>query len=200
MRSPVGLGLVLVTRIVLAAVVLTAVVDGSLAGLLAGLLATQLLVKRRFAPSVAETIGQIVMTCLVLGVGFDLLGPSLASIAVIAAVAYGFNGLAKVANPKWRSGDYLLAVFRSRVFGLRRAATVTLRVAGAVRVMSWSLMLWELSFPVALLDPRLAFAYCACGLAFHVGTAIVMGLHQFPWAFAATYPAVLWFASAETIF
>ena len=45
--------------------------------------------------------------------------------------------------------------------------------------------------------PRpLALAVLAAALVFHAGNAAIMGLNTFVWAFAATYPAILWLHAA----
>jgi hypothetical protein len=49
------------------------------------------------------------------------------------------------------------------------------------------------SFPVVLVAPReVCWGYLACGVLFHLGTAITMGLNKFVWAFLALYPAALY--------
>jgi hypothetical protein len=51
-------------------------------------------------------------------------------------------------------------------------------------------IVFECTFPLAILSPRLALVFFGAGIAFHVGIAAVMGLNNFVWPFIATYPAV----------
>ena len=59
----------------------------------------------------------------------------------------------------------------------------------------WLTIVFELGFAGVLWLPEPAgLALLATGLAFHVTTAVMMGLNVFVWAFAAAYPAVMFFA------
>jgi hypothetical protein len=44
------------------------------------------------------------------------------------------------------------------------------------------------------IDPRVALAFITVGATFHVAVGLCMGLNIFFWSFAATYPAVYYFA------
>jgi hypothetical protein len=60
------------------------------------------------------------------------------------------------------------------------------------RFVCWSVIGFECSAPLLILagTPG-AVAIIACGLVFHASIAMLMGLNVFLWAFAATYPALL---------
>jgi hypothetical protein len=60
-----------------------------------------------------------------------------------------------------------------------------------VLVAAWCVILWETTFPIAILAPnRVRWVLLGLGACFHIGVAVGMGLNTFLWAFVATYPAV----------
>jgi len=61
---------------------------------------------------------------------------------------------------------------------------------------AWGFTVWEGCFPLALLDPRLAAAFCAVAALFHFLVFWYFGLNRFFWAWLATFPAVLYCALA----
>jgi hypothetical protein len=61
-------------------------------------------------------------------------------------------------------------------------------------VCSWAFILWEIAIPLAFIDPRLMVIYCGIGLMFHFLVFWFFGLNRFFFAWAATYPALLFAA------
>ena len=55
--------------------------------------------------------------------------------------------------------------------------------------------MWEGSFPLALLDARLAAVFCSVAAVFHFLVFYFFGLNRFFWAWVATFPAILYAAS-----
>lgn len=55
---------------------------------------------------------------------------------------------------------------------------------------SWTIILFEVTFPAAILNAHLSLVYMASGLAFHAGNAYVFGLNRFFFAWLAAYPAI----------
>lgn len=108
-----------------------------------------------------------------------------------ATIVYVTAGGAKIVRPFWRDGTALAATMSGYQSGHALAAAVV-RHRGAALVLSWAVMLAELLFPLALVaPPALSLAILAVLAAFHVATAIIMGLNTYPWAFVATYPCVM---------
>jgi len=56
----------------------------------------------------------------------------------------------------------------------------------------WAVMLFELTFPLALLQREWLFAALLLAALFHIANACLFGLNRFVWAWIATYPALLW--------
>ncbi|MFM7378969.1 MAG: HTTM domain-containing protein [Erythrobacter sp.] len=106
-------------------------------------------------------------------------------------ICYGVAGVSKLLRSEWRTGDELQGVMAHGTWGAPWAAALVRPRMVAVSA-SWALMLGEALFPLALLLPEpWLIAALAAMFAFHLATAVVMRLSLFPWAFVATYPAVL---------
>ena len=69
-----------------------------------------------------------------------------------------------------------------------------LRHPALARTGSWTFTLWEGCFPLALLDVRLAWLFCAVAALFHFLVFLYFGLNRFFWAWLTTFPAVLYCA------
>lgn len=158
-------------------------------------LATQLLLRLRtqWGTDGADQITLIVLAglfCFYLAPPGTLRTASLVFIAAETVLCYFAAGLSKLLDERWRSGMAIPVIVRSLEFGL---APVSARLdQNAGRLLCWSTILWEGSAPLfVLLGPGPCLVYLGLGFFFHVSVAVVMGLTDFVWAYAATYPAVL---------
>jgi hypothetical protein len=141
-------------------------------------------------------MGMIAMTgALVMTIGMRVQDPGIVLAGVIVAggqltLSYAVAGFSKLAIGTWRNGSELHRAMAAEAWGLPFAAHLT-RHRPVALTASWGVMLLETVFPLALLAPTpWLVAALALMLAFHFATAVFMGLNLFPWAFAATYPAV----------
>jgi hypothetical protein len=116
-------------------------------------------------------------------------------VALQAVTSYFMSGWVKLLRPEWRSGRALPFFLDTGVYG-PIAANSVFRRPWAARACAWSFTVWEGCFPLALLDVRLAAMFCAVAAAFHFGVFWYFGLNRFFWAWIATFPAVLYAASA----
>jgi hypothetical protein len=113
-------------------------------------------------------------------------------LALQACLAYVTAGWLKLTQPLWRDGTYLTRILRSQTYGYPALGTYLDVRPAAARWMTSGVLAFECLFPLALvLPPPAAVVAVATGLAFHVATALTMGLNTFVWSFAAAYPAVL---------
>ncbi|WP_433672768.1 hypothetical protein ACQP06_15060 [Nocardia sp. CA-136227] len=118
-------------------------------------------------------------------------------IAAQVCLAYFTAGVAKLVSPVWRSGTALPEILATRAYGHRRAAKILARHRTAAAAMCWSVILLECGFPLVLLGiGPLTYLLVISGALLHIGTAILMRLNTFLWAFLATYPAVIFCATA----
>jgi hypothetical protein len=116
-------------------------------------------------------------------------------VALQSTLSYCVAGFAKIGSRVWWNGDAIVGILGTRAYGLPEAlrAPVMGWLPWVARPLCWSVMMFECTFwLVWFLPPPAALALLGVGVLFHVGTAVLMGLNTFLWAFTATYPA-LWF-------
>ncbi len=150
-----------------------------------------------YAATGADKMGLIVLAGALIGTVAIAIGdPALLLAGCLVSggqllICYMIAGLSKLRQPAWRSGAELAGVMAHTIWGAPWAAQLARR-RGVALTASWTLMLGEALFPLALLarESWLILALAAM-LAFHVATAVVMRLTLFPWAFGAAYPSVL---------
>jgi hypothetical protein len=117
---------------------------------------------------------------------------ALAFIAAQAALAYFVAGAAKMAQPEWRQGRALPLIASTVTWGGRREAVYLKAHAPVALALCWSTMVFECLVPASLALPLpLMICVLAGALAFHVVIAFEMGLNAFVWAYASTYPALI---------
>jgi hypothetical protein len=112
-------------------------------------------------------------------------------VAVQGCLGYVVAGVAKLAAPKWRSGEAMTAVLSTYTYGSPKLFAIFDRQPRLSLLVCWSVMLWEATFPVVLVAPdHVVVAQFALGLLFHASIAGLMGLNLFLAAFPATYVAI----------
>ncbi len=117
-------------------------------------------------------------------------------IALQATLAYLTSGLSKLASARWRSGEALVGIMGTTIYGNRPLHRVLQRWRALPFVASWGTMLFESCFFLVFLGcGELTLALIATALLFHLTVAFAMGLNLFFWAFLATYPAILFCTS-----
>ncbi len=105
-------------------------------------------------------------------------------------LAYLTAGVVKVRDKDWRNGRAMADTLRSEMFG-RNPASALLLQAGLAPVLASSMLGFECAAWVLLFGGPVGIcAYVAIAGAFHVTTAVVMGLDRFVWVFGAALPCV----------
>ena len=108
-----------------------------------------------------------------------------------AALSYFTAGFAKLFSSQWREGQAVGAILCSASYGRPSIGKVVLRYRTLGMMLCWSVVLFEVAFPAALFLPwPYLWGFMIAGASFHLGTALLMGLNTFLWAFLATYPAI----------
>lgn len=119
-------------------------------------------------------------------------------IAAQSVLSYFLAGVGKLRNSAWHDGSALQRLFTSNGPYVLWAGVRGLAGAKSLcALLGWGIVLFELAFPAVLLmlmEGRWGFLGMALG--FHVANAVVLGLNRFIWAWAATYPALLFFHAA----
>jgi hypothetical protein len=137
---------------------------------------------------------------IVAGLAFTFLIPTsspfapvgLYFIAAQALLSYFAAGLSKISSPRWRDGSAFQTIMNTATYGNARVANIVNRLPRLGNVVGWSVISAEIIFPVAVISPvGVLFALLLAGLVLHIGTAVLIGLDTFFWAFTATFPAII---------
>ena len=116
-------------------------------------------------------------------------------VAVHAISSYFVSGAVKLLDPDWRSGRALPIFLDGGVYGPLPPDSLFRRRPAAI-ACTWGFILWECAFPLALLAPEIAAVFCAVALVFHLLVFRFFGLNRFVFAWAATFPAIVYAAGS----
>jgi hypothetical protein len=165
----------------------------------AALLVTAIVLIRRFQGPYnggSDTMTVLVLLCLWL----SHVAPSrywqeiaLGYLAVQLTLSYFQSGWVKVVNPEWRSGRALQQVFALSAYPVSENVRLWAGRPQVLRAMSWSVMVFELLFPLALLNQTLLIAALGIAALFHLANALLFGLNRFFWIWPAAFPVIIWF-------
>lgn len=115
---------------------------------------------------------------------------ALAYIGVQAFLSYFMAGMVKIKNRDWRSGRALSLILLHSHYDVPKRVQEMAGSLPLVRAAAWAAMIFELSFFLAFLSPKLWAVYAAVGFLFHFANVYVFGLNRFLWVWLAAYPAV----------
>ena len=118
----------------------------------------------------------------------------LAYIAAQGVISYFVAGWIKIKKPNWRHGLALPAFLNSSIYSEPNKLIHLLREPSIAKQLTWATLIFELGFPLALINKPLAILFCSIACLFHLGNAYVFGLNRFLWAWAVTWPAIIYFA------
>ena len=107
-------------------------------------------------------------------------------------LSYAMSGGVKIVNPDWRNGRALRDVFEFSAYPASEHFRRWARAPSLMLAMSWSVIVFELLFPLSLGNRYFLYGALAIGAAFHLGNACLFGLNRFVWSWLATYPSLLW--------
>jgi hypothetical protein len=112
---------------------------------------------------------------------------------------YFISGRVQFPNPEWRSGRALQDVFKFSAY----TVIETLRqLANRLRLLwylSWTVMLFEVLFPLALLNGHTLIAALVIAAVFHLSNDCMFVLNRFVWVRLAAYPSILWLHSSSIL-
>ncbi|HOY22892.1 MAG TPA: HTTM domain-containing protein [Cellvibrio sp.] len=109
--------------------------------------------------------------------------------------SYFQSGYIKIINADWRSGQALADVFAITAYPVSEHARRWAKSPQLMFVMSWSVIVFELLFPLSLLNRYALIVALAIAAMFHLANACLFGLNRFFWIWPAAYPIILWFQS-----
>lgn len=116
---------------------------------------------------------------------------SLWYIAIQTCTSYFIAGVIKLRRRNWRNGAALSGFIKTTVYSpdpLGNAIGSSLSVSA---LASWCVILFECTFPLALLNAELCYLAMGIALIFHLMNFYFFGLNRFVLSWAATYPALL---------
>lgn len=124
-----------------------------------------------------------------------LAGPA-SSVAAIAfcyvgvqvTLSYFVSGIVKLKEPGWRDGTTLAALLRVEKYSVPASISALTQNRAVMLAGSWGILLFECTFPLALLSLPLLWIYLPVGLLFHAANVAVFGLNRFFFAWLAAYP------------
>lgn len=147
----------------------------------------------------SDSMTSILLLATLLGLLFPR---SLASIclwymALQLCISYFKAGWVKIKNSNWRRGEALSYFVESESYEQSRAISRIFNSPLKTLLISWVIIIFELSFPIAFLNQHIAMGFIAIGILFHLGNAYIFGLNRFLYAWLAAYPALYWCAGAN---
>lgn len=117
-------------------------------------------------------------------------------IAILSCLSYFFAGLSKLRQPEWWNGEGLSHFLKFGNSAHAGRGTVWLAEQPTLlRVASWSVLTFEILFPLSLFNSDAAALFLTAGTVFHLGNYYLFGLNRFFFAWLATYPAIYWVAT-----
>ena len=136
----------------------------------------------------------LILISLFVGVSFRAefwpLRLALSYIGVQAVLSYFISGYVKVFQSDWRSGRSLQIFITGNRYQSPQLLLEWVRNMSVARAFSILILVFELSFPLALVGPRFCMIYCLLGCTFHLLNFWIFGLNRFVWAWLASYPAI----------
>ena len=112
-------------------------------------------------------------------------------ITIHAITSYFISGTIKLLQPEWRDGRILTHFLDGGLHGPLPPDSL-FRQRGIAAAASWSFIVWECLFPLSLAGPPWAAVWCAVAAVFHLLVFRFFGLNRFVWAWAASFPAIVY--------
>lgn len=118
---------------------------------------------------------------------------ALGYLAVQLLLSYAVAGWVKLANPDWRNGQALKDVFEFSVYPVSETIRSWANSPRLLLLLSWTSMLFEMLFPMALFDADSLKVALLLAALFHLVNGCIFGLNRFFWTWIAAYPCLIWF-------
>jgi hypothetical protein len=115
-------------------------------------------------------------------------------ICIHTITSYFISGAIKLQSRDWRSGRVLTYFLDGGLYGPLPENSLLRKKTIAV-IASWSFIVWECLFPLALAGPEWAMLWCGVAAVFHFLVFRFFGLNRFFWAWAASFPAIIYCSS-----
>ncbi len=143
----------------------------------------------------SDRMGLLVLYCLCLSrwMPTDLLAQAMFGyLGVQVILSYFMSGQVKIVNPEWRSGRALQDVFSFSAYPVAESLRTLADRPRLMWAASWSVMLFEVLFPLSFLNSTLLLLALIVAAMFHIANAGLFGLNRFVWFWMASYPSIIW--------
>lgn len=163
------------------------------------LVGLSLLILRRFHGPYnggSDRMGLLILVCLTLAhIAPNSFWQEIAFgyLAIQLILSYFISGWVKIVNADWRAGRALQDVFAYTIYPVSEDLRSYADQGKLLGIMSWCVIVFELSFPLALLDVKLLYVALVIAAIFHLANAFLFGLNRFFWIWLCAYPSILWF-------
>jgi len=114
-------------------------------------------------------------------------------LAAQLTLSYFVSGWVKLINAQWRSGQALQDVFAFSAYPVSKSLRNLAHYPVLLRSMSWTVIGFEVLFPLALLSTETLIVALVIGAVFHLANACLFGLNRFLSIWLSAYPALFWF-------
>lgn len=143
----------------------------------------------------SDLLGYLILTCLC--VAHAVPDPAwieyvLAYLALQPILSYVKSGWSKAVHRDWWSGQALRDVFEFSAYPVSEAVRSRFLHSALLAPMAWTVIVFELAFPLALLSHEALVVMLALAASFHVANFLLFGFNRFVWIWVASYPSILW--------
>ncbi len=111
-------------------------------------------------------------------------------IGIQGIFSYWIAGIVKLIEPDWRSGHTLRQILLFSNYQIPLKFKIIAQNHLMTLIASWVTIIFELFFPISLLNKNLLYFFLFSFFIFHIMNAIVFGLNRFIFAWLAAYPAI----------
>lgn len=143
----------------------------------------------------SDRMGALILACLTLALWLpEQKWQELAFgyLAIQLVLSYFIAGWVKLKNPEWRSGRALNDVFLYSAYPASQNIRGWANAPRLLLLMSWAVILFELLFPLTLVNPYILATGLLIAASFHLANALLFGLNRFFWIWIAAYPSLAW--------
>lgn len=112
-------------------------------------------------------------------------------VGIQTTLSYFVAGIIKLKEPTWRTGIALDGFLSSSMYQLQILQIKWLLRPNIIRLRSWVVLIFELTFPIIFLIPELTWMYIGSAFLFHLANAYFFGLNRFVFAWLAAYPSLV---------
>lgn len=116
-------------------------------------------------------------------------------LAIQLILSYLIAGWVKIVNPEWRDGRALIDVFTFSIYPVSKTTRKWVKRPRLLFIASWTVMIFELLFPLFLITQTMLFVGLGLAASFHFANHYLFGFNRFFWIWIATYPSLIWLQS-----